>query len=162
MRLRAFGCQVFQPSASIIDISLVVFGFLILLAAYSLWQTSKPRALVGLMIVAGVGGILNGIFSETAMTVHLGVALIFNISAALAAIAAFSLEDAPLRYFSVAMGLTTLAAIMFLSNGTYLGLGPGGIERMAAYPILLWTIGFGGYLMGRAKESFSRNNSVKS
>ncbi|WP_410969259.1 DUF998 domain-containing protein, partial [Salmonella sp. SAL04284] len=32
---RAASCQVFQPSATIIDVSLVTFGLLIILAAYS-------------------------------------------------------------------------------------------------------------------------------
>jgi len=29
----------------------------------------------------------------------------------------------------------------------YLSLGPGGMERMIVYPVLLWVIGFSGYLM---------------
>jgi len=30
-----------------------------------------------------------------------------------------------------------------------MGIGPGGLERMMAFPVLLWAIGFGGHLMGR-------------
>jgi hypothetical protein len=31
------------------------------------------------------------------------------------------------------------------------GLGMGGVERWVAYPTLLWTVGLGGHLMGRAR-----------
>ena len=35
-------------------------------------------------------------------------------------------------------------------NGPLAGLVLDGIERWVAYPILIWTTAFGGYLMGRA------------
>ncbi|MCX9076244.1 MAG: hypothetical protein OIN88_16610 [Candidatus Methanoperedens sp.] len=41
----------------------------------------------------------------------------------------------------------TLAALVLYGSDIYLGLGPGGMERMIAYPVLLWGTGFGGYLM---------------
>ena len=147
---REASCQVYQPSATIIDASLITFGLLILLGSYEMTRLNAPRLLVALVVIAGVGGVLNGAFSETAMNAHLVASLVFNVSAALAAVAAYRIENAPLRYFSVAMGIATLAAIALLAMNSYLGLGPGGMERMAAYPILLWTIGFGGYLMGTA------------
>jgi hypothetical protein len=31
-------------------------------------------------------------------------------------------------------------------------LGVGGAERWVAYPVILWLMGFGGYLAGRAEE----------
>jgi len=33
-----------------------------------------------------------------------------------------------------------------LDSSFYLGLGPGGMERMIVYPALMWLAGFGGHL----------------
>jgi hypothetical protein len=52
-----------------------------------------------------------------------------------------------MSYFSLGAGVMTLVATVLYVNGIYLGLGPGGMERMVVYPVLLWSIGFGGYLM---------------
>ncbi|NIQ06941.1 MAG: DUF998 domain-containing protein, partial [Candidatus Korarchaeota archaeon] len=32
-------------------------------------------------------------------------------------------------------------------------LGKGGMERMIAYPLLIWVVGFGGYLLGLSQET---------
>jgi hypothetical protein len=40
-----------------------------------------------------------------------------------------------------------LVATVLYGSHVYLGLGAGGMERMVVYPVLLWSIGFGGYLM---------------
>jgi hypothetical protein len=74
------------------------------------------------------------------------------ISGPLSAIVAYKLETKPLAYFSVVIGAFALLDL-FLSM-TMHGSSPfsvfdrGGTERMAAYPLLIWIIGFGGYLMG--------------
>jgi hypothetical protein len=35
----------------------------------------------------------------------------------------------------------------------YVGLGVGGMERMIVYPILIWMIGFGGFLSAFSEKS---------
>jgi hypothetical protein len=45
----------------------------------------------------------------------------------------------------------TLVALILLISGTYLGLEKGGMERMVAYPVLLWAVGFSGYLIGQSE-----------
>lgn len=47
----------------------------------------------------------------------------------------------------IILGGTTLASLLLFVLGSYLGLGPGGMERMVVYPVILWGVGFGGYLM---------------
>ena len=57
------------------------------------------------------------------------------------------------------LGAATLtAAVLFVTTQDYgyLGLGVGGMERMMAYPTLLWVIGFGGYLLGISSEKMGR------
>ena len=46
------------------------------------------------------------------------------------------------------MGITALVALVLFVTGNFLTLGRGGMERMIAYPEVLWAIGFGGYLIG--------------
>jgi hypothetical membrane protein len=64
----------------------------------------------------------------------------------LAAISSYRLIQTPLKYFSAILSLFGLLALFFMAFGMTLSLGVGGIERMIAYPILLWGIGFGGHL----------------
>jgi len=45
------------------------------------------------------------------------------------------------------LGTMSLVALVLFSSGIYLGLGKGGMERMIAYPALLWMVGFSGHLM---------------
>jgi hypothetical protein len=46
----------------------------------------------------------------------------------------------------------TLATLGLFESGQYLGLGAGGMERMIAYPALMWGAGFGGYLIAYSQE----------
>jgi len=58
----------------------------------------------------------------------------------------------PFSSISVILGLMTLGALSLFLGGIYLGLGRGGMERMIAYPVLMWGAGFGGYLMAYPEE----------
>jgi len=57
------------------------------------------------------------------------------------------------------MGVLSLSAMVLLSaeysfalgEQYFLGLGPGGMERMIVYPIPLWEVAFGGHLMASSQ-----------
>jgi len=68
--------------------------------------------------------------------------------AGLSAIATYRFQKKPMGYFSAILGVITLIALILYVGDIYLGLGPGGMERMIVYPALLWAMGFGGHLMG--------------
>jgi hypothetical protein len=42
---------------------------------------------------------------------------------------------------------------VLFASGNYFGLGRGGMERLIAYPTLLWSVAFGGYLMGESDKT---------
>jgi hypothetical membrane protein len=63
------------------------------------------------------------------------------------AIAAAKIVKSPFSHFSILMGIASITALFLYGANIYLGLGPGGMERMIAYPVILWAISFGGYLM---------------
>jgi hypothetical protein len=78
------------------------------------------------------------------------VAFVFG---AASAIISYKLLKSPLCLVSIILGAVTLSAIILFMLGQgnsdfYLGLGVGGIERFIVYPLLLWMLGFGGYLIG--------------
>jgi len=54
----------------------------------------------------------------------------------------------PFSYFCLVAGVVAVLALVFAELGITIGLGIGGIERMSAYPTLVWTIAIGGYWMG--------------
>lgn len=140
-------CVVNQPTSTIFTFSIVILGLLILVAAYFIQRSFHytPASIVG--AIAGVGSIGVGLFPETTGIWHGLFALITFISIGLTAIIGARFARKPLFYFSVILGLFTLAALVLNVGQEYLGVGQGGMERMIVYPVLLWGIGFGGHLM---------------
>ena len=63
----------------------------------------------------------------------------------------YKLQKSPLSYLAVVLGLLSLISLALFGLGIYLGLGAGGMERMIAYPTLLWALGFGGHLIGSSE-----------
>jgi hypothetical protein len=63
----------------------------------------------------------------------------------------------PFRTLWTLLGATSLVAIVlgiFLIDGTPVArLGEGGIERWNAYPIVLWLVAHGSYLIGRTDRT---------
>ena len=57
-----------------------------------------------------------------------------------------------MSHFSVILGAFSLMAIVILASGNNLGLGLGGIERMVAYPLLLWLVGYGSQLISKNEK----------
>jgi len=136
------------PTATLFNISVSLLGLTALLAAYFAQRTFHRPILTALFAIAGAGTIGVGLFPETVEPTHLLVSLVAFLFGAVSAIAAYPLEKRPLNHLSPLMGVFSLAALSLFAAGVYLGLGPGGMERMIAYPILLWLIGFGAQLMG--------------
>jgi uncharacterized membrane protein len=62
----------------------------------------------------------------------------------------------PLRGFMIYVMPVALLAILLYALHQYLGLGPGGMERLAAYPEVIWLISFGIYI----SHSHYRNGSA--
>jgi hypothetical membrane protein len=50
------------------------------------------------------------------------------------------------------LGLMSIGALILYMGNVYLSLGKGGMERIVAYPLLMWGAGFGGHLIGQAEK----------
>jgi len=116
--------------------------------AYFLQRAYHWKPATIMIALAGVGALGVGLFPETTGIWHSIFSLIVFLFAGLAALVTARLQKKPMLYFSIILGLATLIALVLYIGGDYLGLGPGGMERMVVYPVLLWSIGFGGHLMG--------------
>lgn len=143
-----------QQSWLIFDSSIVVMGLLVLVSAYFVNRAFHWKPLAGLIGIAGFGAVGVGIFNETApFHLHDIFSLITFLGIGLAAVSSYRFQKAPLSYFAVIMGaLTLLFLILYVPDtgvgtGGYLGIGPGGLERLIVYPVLFWSLAFGGHLM---------------
>lgn len=148
---------ILQPSATIFDLTMIATGLLVIGAALALgragfvWSATVPLGLFGL------GAFLVGIFPGNWGTVHALAALLTFIAGGVSAIAAATVIRGPLRYITAALGaisLLTLASYYVLGIASPMAaFGLGGLERWIAYPVLLFVLAFGGYLMGAAREA---------
>ena len=138
-------------TALVYNSSIIVFGVILIAAAYLLQKEGTDIWFSALMALIGIGAIGVGIFPENTGTPHVLSAMIVFISGGIVAIISFRVFLAPWAWFSGALGVITLAAIILLLAKCYLGLGAGGMERMIAYPLILWVLGSGAFLMAPAK-----------
>jgi len=141
-------CQVIQPTATIFNASIILLGLMIIAGAYFLRRSQRPLNLSILLALTGIGAVGVGVFPETAGSIHSIFSLITFVSAALTTIASSKVVARPLSYLSVVLGIISLAALAMYVSDIFLGLGPGGMERMIVYPVLVWGIAFGAYLQG--------------
>lgn len=141
------------PSALIFNSSVFLLGVLTVCAAYFIQKAFNFKPFSILAAITGIGAMGVGLFTEDAGVIHAVFSLITFLFAGISAIVSYKLEKRPLSYLSVVLGGVSLVALVLFASGFYLGLGKGGMERMIAYPALLWTIGFGGHLIGDSKDT---------
>lgn len=142
-----------KNTALLFNASVIVVGLLSLAAGYLFHRTHGKKVFTILVLLSGIGAIIVGLFPENTGTPHLIGALLAFLFGGLAAIVAYPLEDAPLRYVSVVLGIVGLASLVLFEAGAYGGLGFGGMERLIVYPVLLWEVAFGGWLMATERAS---------
>jgi hypothetical membrane protein len=139
------------------NISFISLGAIILLGSALIWR-AFPAGWVrafgfALLTLAGPGEVLVGLFPENVnITPHtIGAAAHFvsgNLGIVLLGIAIAATHRQPwathrqpwLAIFSIVAGSLGLLATALFVSGHYLGMGIGGIERIAAYPLPVWLI----------------------
>jgi hypothetical membrane protein len=142
-----------QPSAAIFNWTMIVTGLLVIIAAYCLhralnrWAITIPAGLLGV----GILGV--GIFPGTHMTEHQLFAMLAFAAGSITAILSCKVQSRPLRYLSAVLGAVALVSLVvgvfFMSWAPAAHLGEGGVERWIAYPVVLWMVSFGAYLVSR-------------
>jgi hypothetical membrane protein len=145
-------CEIVQPSSSIFNSSIILLALLIIIGSYFIQRAFGTKFVTVPLVLAGIGAAGVGLFPETAGSLHSIFSFITFLFGGLSAIVAYRIEKPPLNYFSVMLGVITLTALVLYVSKNFLGLGPGGMERMIAYPVLLWGIGLGGHMMQASKD----------
>lgn len=138
-----------EPSAAIFDSIMVMVGLMIMFGASFLakYYDKKFALLIGIM---GFGSFGVGVFPAFHPLVHPIMALIAFGGGGIAAMTSARYTTYPFSYLSLFLGALALLVLfcgVVLPHTIVPLLGPGGTERWVAYPLMIWLIGFGGYLM---------------
>ncbi len=150
------------PSSIVFNSSVFLLGLLLLVGTYFLRYSSNFKTVNTLLFLMAIGAMGVGIFTKDFTLAHGAVSSAAFFFAGLSAIASFKVLEKPFSLISIILGAMTLAALALFSIGMtvsgsltsnealdssfYLGLGPGGMERMIIYPALMWLAGFSGFL----------------
>lgn len=139
------------PTAWLFNSAMVIFGIFLIASAYLLLNAGTKRYFIILLGLAGSGAVLVGLVPETMGAPHVIAAALIFLSGGLCAITGYYVFRGPFSIFSPVFGSITLVALVLLVSKFYFGMGMGGMERMAAYPLIIWALGAGAYLMSPGK-----------
>ncbi|MGO8864452.1 MAG: DUF998 domain-containing protein [Acidimicrobiales bacterium] len=113
------------------------------------WRVVIAGIGFGAQVAGGVGAILVGLVPENTNSFghELGAGLAIAVGTLGVLLLGLTLPlPGRLRRFMLWCSPIALAAIVLYAIHEYLGFGPGGMERLAAYPEVIWLISFGFYI----------------
>jgi hypothetical membrane protein len=151
------GLGVFPETVFLFNMSLVLVGVLNLAGGYLFYRTHGKRWLVAIFARAGIGAVgaelfpldaggLRGLFALLAFP-------LFNVQALGTATRLRGAVQA-LSVLAGGIGLVFVVLMALGDAGNAAAFGPighGGTERMIVYPVMLWLVAFGGYLLAKSE-----------
>jgi hypothetical membrane protein len=156
------------PFAIVFNSSIFLLGLLLVIGVYFLRQTSGFELVNKLLFLMGMAAMGVGILTKDFTVAHGAVSSAAFFFSGLSAIASAKVLKKPLSLISIVLGVMTLGTLGLYSIGMvtsgsitssieydssfYLGLGPGGIERMIVYPALIWLTGFSWHLASQREN----------
>lgn len=151
-----FDRYVCSPGNVLFNVSLVALGFTMAAGSVLIYQEFNRTRLsfiaFWLMGIAGVGTMLVGIYPENSISfLHgLGAFLALGVGNIALILFALSIKQArrSFRMYTFVTGVIALTAFVLFVLGVDLGLGSGGIERVAGHLQTIWLILFGLYMTG--------------
>lgn len=146
----------YQPSSTIFNATMLTSGAAIIAATAMLRRNGQGKRLLVPLLLLGIGAFGVGVFPGNRAPMHgLFALLTFSAGGVTGILAAKSFAQ-PFRACSMALGIVALAALAagLFATGTVIEdeIGLGGIERWIAYPVVLWLVVSGGYLMSGRLE----------
>ena len=135
------------PTALLFNSVTVLYGLATIASVSSIRHSLRSVVFPILLGLSGIGVLGVGLFPENLGRIHDISAATAFVFGSLAAIYASRILLTPFRYLSGYLGTFSIVAVLLFVIGSYHGLGPGGMERMVAYPIIIWSMGLGGALM---------------
>jgi hypothetical membrane protein len=143
--------------------SLFALGLMNALAGFFLYRSDGDRWLLLIFTIGGIGAMGAGLIPlDSPIGIHGIFALLAFLFMNLEAIYVGLALGGALKPISILAGITGLIfllAMILVDTGTFDvsgSIGHGGVERMIAYPALIWMILFGGYLLGDSNSAIRR------
>jgi hypothetical membrane protein len=153
---------VVPETALLFNASLVAVGLLNLAGGYFFFRSHGKRWILAVFALAGVGAVGAGLFPLDTGGLHglfaLFAFVFFNVQA-LASATRLSGVMKALSLLAGGLGLVFVALMVVGDAGNAAAFGPighGGTERMIVYPVMIWLVAFGGYLLGSAPDEERR------
>jgi hypothetical membrane protein len=141
------------------------WGLFWLLGGYYLCK-SRGGGSLALNLLPGAGILVVAIFPENFSLIAHSLGSVVGIFAGLVVVLlSYRRVPSPLRYLFAFLAILGLFGALvefgaYNSSFELQTLGPGGWERVIVYPLLIWEIGFGGYLLsGNAASIPTQNES---
>jgi hypothetical membrane protein len=150
---------VVPETAVLFNVSLVAVGILNIVGGYLFYRTHHRAGILAIYVLAGLGAVGAGLVPLDRSDLHgifaLAAFLFFNFEA----LASATVVHGPMRWVSALAGIIGLAFVVLMvigdsgNPGVFGPIGHGGAERMIVYPVMIWLLAFGGYLLGPSADS---------
>lgn len=135
------------PPAWIFNVSMFLLGILVLIGTFFHYRAFNSKVFTVLLLLTALGAIGVGLVTKNMGLAHEIAAVFIFLFGGLSTIYFYKILNTSYSIIYVILGLISLIAAAFFGLNQYMGLGAGGMERLIVYPILIWIIGFGGYLI---------------
>ena len=150
-----------QPAAQIFDWTMIVAGIMLIVGAFLVHEVHRRRLLTIPSVLLGIGVLGVGVFPGNVATIHPLFALCAFFFGGIAAVCSgVVVGKSMFRYIAPVLGGTSLFFLLVgpsTLNGT---LGTGGVERWIAYPVVMWMVLYGGYVLGIGQGRFTPSPQV--
>jgi hypothetical membrane protein len=150
----------YQPSATIFNYTMILAGLMIAVAALLQHKGFKKYLFTIPLLLLGIGMLGVGLFPGNIDPYHGIFALLTFNMGGLMAIASFKIVSAPFKYIGIVFGLITIITLWTASFFIPV-IGDGGTERWVAYPVVLWLVGIGGYMLNETNSLIPGENKQK-
>jgi hypothetical membrane protein len=143
-----------SPTELFWDTQLLIVGILWLADSYLLFHGKGKTLNSAVFYLAGAGLIMVSVspYNVYPVSHYIGAQFVF-LFGALSCISGYRMTSGPMKVISLASGIISVSAYLSGYAGAYSVLGSGGLERMIFYPVFLWEICFGGYLLNKGASS---------
>lgn len=142
-----------QPSAHIFDAVMIVAGLMLIAGAIFSYSAHHRKVLAALALLLGVGVLGVGIFPGNHHDIHRLFSMIAFLFGGLTAVISYTAVKGAFRFIVLLLGSATLLTLFIGTAVLTNTLGAGGIERWIAYPVVLWMVCYGGYVLGDKRNA---------
>jgi len=159
--LGTYHADVCSPLNGVMNATFVVCGLLSLAGPLLTWRAWPARRLtaagLALLALGGAGEVLVGLRPENVNIGLHGLGAAFGIGGANLGVLLLGAGVWSARWWvailSLVVGAVGVVCFLLLGSAPSLGLGVGLVERLAAYPLVVWQIVVGGFLLWSATRS---------